>query len=96
MDGGGPVGSDGAGPAKETVVVGLGGSKTLVTAIKDTVKRLEMVASQRGLHGSPRGRVPLRHVLTVARHGFSVGQHVAHNVKIEPGGELDFYRVLER
>ena len=76
-------------PTRDTVVLGLGGSRTLVAAVSDTVERL------RGVHASGAcGGGALR--LTVCRHAFSVGsERHSHNQRIEPNAEREYYRLIE-
>jgi hypothetical protein len=74
-------------PPHETIVLGLGGSRTLVAAVTDTVERL------RGVYASGARGV---HMLTVCRHGFSVGAELpAHNQRVEPGAEREYYSCIE-
>ena len=75
--------------SNETIVLGLGGSRTLVAALTDVVTSLRdhhRSSSEAGAH-----------TLTVCRHGFSIGpdRPPSHNQRIEPGAEREYYRFIE-
>jgi len=73
------------GTRSETVVLGLAGSRTLIAALEDTLRQLPPA-----IPGCVR-------VVTVARHGFSVGpKRTAHNLAIEPGAEAEYYCYLKK
>lgn len=76
--------------SNETIVLGLAGSRTLVAALSDVVTSLRD-------HYHTKGSSAGGHVLTVCRHGFSIGadRPPSHNQRIEPGAEREYYRFIE-